>query len=72
MPERRIRPRRPIAWNRLLSKGHVHLPSESRQRHAVRQSMEDEAADYLCDRAQQVGPPQVEAQDDSGDASNYR
>ncbi len=51
MPERRIRPRRPVAWNQLLRKSHAHTPSQSRRRHALRRSIADEADAYLEERA---------------------
>ncbi len=49
MPQR-IRRRRPIGWNAVLAKGHVHVPSQSKARHADRQSMEDEVAEYMNER----------------------
>ncbi|MFK7912663.1 MAG: hypothetical protein AB8B93_02010 [Pseudomonadales bacterium] len=49
MPET-IRPRRPQGWNALLVKGHAHTSSRSKERAVQRQTMEDEAAEYLNER----------------------
>lgn len=46
MPER-IRRRRPIAWNQLLSKGHVHEPGRSATRRAQRQALDADIDEYF-------------------------
>ncbi len=46
MPER-IRPRRPIAWNQLLTKGHAHQKVRSAQRRQQKQVLESEIDEYF-------------------------
>ncbi len=47
--DRLIKPRRPVAWNALLRKSHVHTESRSEQRRQMRQSLPDEAWQYFDD-----------------------
>ncbi len=46
MPER-IKPRRPIAWNQLLTKGHAHTKVRSAQRRQQRQQLDAEIEEYF-------------------------
>lgn len=46
MPER-IRRRRPIAWNQLLNKGHVHDAGRSATRRAQRQALDADLDEYF-------------------------
>ena len=57
MPER-IRRRRPIAWNQLLNKGHVHEPGRSAARRAQRQALAADIDEYFnnLEQDQQPGP----------------
>ncbi len=47
----RIKPRRPIAWNALLAKGHVHQRSRTGERSLGKRALDDEVAQYLLDEA---------------------
>lgn len=50
MPQRRLRARRPIAWNQLLRKGHAHSVSRTAQRRSTRRALEDEADEFWTQR----------------------
>ncbi len=47
MPERLIRPRRPVGWNQLLRKSHAHVPRNS-GRGAARRALDAEVEDALA------------------------
>ena len=49
MPERLIRPRRPVGWNQLLRKGHAHAARTS-GRGADRRALDSEVEDALAAR----------------------
>lgn len=49
MPER-IRRRRPIAWNQLLNKGHVHEPGRGATRRAQRQALDADLDEYFSNQ----------------------
>ena len=49
-PTRRIRRRRPIAWNQLLSKGHAHDVGRTATRRAQRQAIEADLDAYFDDQ----------------------
>ncbi len=59
MPER-IRRRRPIAWNQLLNKGHVHEPGRGATRRAQRQALDADIDEYFnnqnLDNEREEGP----------------
>jgi len=44
-----IKPRRPVGWNALLRKGHVHERSRSADRSDERRRLEEDLDEYLSD-----------------------
>lgn len=50
MPIPRIRRRRPIAWNQLLSKGHAHDVGRTATRRAHRQAIEADLDAYFDEK----------------------
>ena len=61
MPERLIRPRRPVGWNQLLRKGHAHAARNS-GRGADRRALDSEVEEALAAReealADDLQPPE--------------
>ena len=55
MQNSRIKPRRPLGWNAVLRKGHVHERSRTAQRQSSKRSLDDEIERYFQDRADEIG-----------------